>query len=66
MNNKYIHIKIKLIGKNGNAFSILAKVNKKLEKHNVPQQDRDLFLKQAMSGDYNNLLRVCMNWFTIV
>ncbi|MEK6832682.1 MAG: hypothetical protein AABY32_01430 [Nanoarchaeota archaeon] len=58
---KYPHIKVKLVGTDGNAFALLGKVKNALMKNNVPQIEIDEFLKTAMSGDYDDLLCTCMN-----
>lgn len=55
---------IKLIGTDGNAFAIIAKCEEKFREIGK----RDLipeFREKAMSGDYNHLLCVCMEYFTI-
>lgn len=65
MDVKYPNIKVKLVGNNGNAFAILGTVKQALRKGKVPQDKIDEFLKEAMSGDYDNLLIVCMNWVDV-
>ena len=65
MEPKYPHIKVKLTGKDGNAFLILGNVRQALRKNQVPQNEIEIFLKEAMSGDYNNLLCACMNWVDV-
>lgn len=59
MKTKY-DISVKLIGENGNAFNIIGKVRKEMKRNGVPNDEIDLFINEAMSGDYNNLLRTCM------
>jgi hypothetical protein len=63
---KYPDIKVKLIGEDGNAFFILGKVQRALRKANVPKEECDEFFKQAQSGDYDNLLRTCMQWVDVL
>lgn len=56
--------KIKLIGTDGNAFAILGKCEaefKRLGKQDLIPE----FRKKATSGDYNNLLCVCMEYFDV-
>jgi putative lipoic acid-binding regulatory protein len=65
INMKYPDVKVKLIGTNGNTFSILANVVRVAKKHKVPQSDIDEFMKEAMSGDYDNSLSVCIKWFNV-
>jgi hypothetical protein len=62
---KYPNVKVKLTGKDGNAFAILGRVRVALKKAKVPQTEIDAFLSEAMSGDYNNLLCTCMKWVNV-
>lgn len=59
---KYPHIKVKLIGTDGNAFALLGKVSRALRQAKVPQEKIEEFLQDAMSGDYDHLLGVIQNW----
>jgi len=65
MSVKYPNIKVKLVGNNGNAYAILGNVRKALKQNNVPQDEIDLFLKEAMSGDYDNLLTTAIKWVNV-
>jgi hypothetical protein len=62
---KYPNIKVKLIGKDGNAFSIIGRVAEAMRKKKIPEEEIASFRKEAMRGDYNNLLRTCMKWVTV-
>lgn len=62
---KYPNIKVKLVGEDGNAFAILGRVNKALRKGGVPKEERDVFMKEAMGGDYDNLLATAMKWVEV-
>lgn len=64
MKPKY-DISVKLIGENGNAFNIIGKVRKEMKRNGVPNNEIDLFINEAMSGDYNNLLRTCMKYVNV-
>jgi hypothetical protein len=59
---KYPHINVPLVGEDGNAFHILGRTQRSLQRHNVPKDQIDLFMKEAMSGDYNHLLCTVMDW----
>lgn len=61
----YPKVKVKLVGKDGNAFSILARCGEAARKKGVPKEEIDKFYNEAMSGDYDNLLRTCMKWFSV-
>lgn len=63
---KHPEITVKLIGTDGNAFSILAKVVRELKKANIPKSEIDSFTEEATSGDYNQLLRTAMQWVNVI
>ena len=65
MQPKYPNIRVKLVGRDGNAFAILGRVQEALRRGKVPQEERDVFIKEATSGDYNNLLATCMKWVDV-
>ena len=62
---KYPNIKVKLVGCDGNAFSILGHCLAAMRSSGLPKTELDEFKKQATSGDYNNLLSTCLEWFSI-
>jgi len=62
---KYPNITVKLIGEDGNAFAVLGAVKKALRKANIPQEEINGFFAEATTGDYDNLLRVCMAWVNV-
>ena len=62
---KYPNIKVKLVGTDGNAFAILSKVRGALKQAKVETSEIESFTKQAMSGDYDNLLRTCLCWVDV-
>jgi hypothetical protein len=62
---KYPHIKVKLVGKDGNAFSILGFVTRAMRKANLPKEEIDKFIAEASSGDYDHLLRTCTKWVAV-
>jgi len=62
---KYPEIKVKLSGTDGNAYAIMGKVKRALQKADVHLDTIDLFTEEAMSGDYDNLLQTCMQWVTV-
>jgi len=59
---RYPNISVKLVGQDGNAFAILGRVGRALQRGGVSKEERDLFFKQATAGDYNHLLVTCMEW----
>ena len=62
---KYPNIKVKIIGTDGNGFAIISKVRRALQQAKVESVEIDSFTKQAMSGDYDNLLRTCLCWVDV-
>lgn len=65
MSVKYPEIEVQLSGNDGNAFAIMGAVQKALRRAEVPQHEIEQYLNQSMSGDYDNLLRVAMNWVNV-
>jgi len=55
----------KLVGKDGNAFSIMGNVQASLKKAGADREYIDQYLQEAMSSDYDNLLAVSMNYVNV-
>ncbi len=55
---------VKLIGMDGNAYFILGRVKKALEKAGM-HQEAQKFIERATSGDYDNLFRVVMEYVDV-
>ena len=56
------NLKLKLVGEDGNAFSIMGRARQTLRRGGRA----DLigaFTKECTSGDYSNLLATCMKYF---
>lgn len=62
---KHPNLRLKLTGADGNAFSILARAETVMKKASVPREEIDKFLAEARAGDYDHLLRTCMEWFDV-
>lgn len=62
---KYPDIEVQLTGKDGNAFAILGAVAAALRKAGVSQAERDQYMAEATSGDYDDLLAVTMSWVEV-
>ena len=60
------NIEVQLVGQDGNAFAIMGAVTKALRQNGYTPDDIDEYKKAAMSGDYDNLLRVTMEWVEVV
>ena len=59
-------IEVELIGHDGNAFAIMGKVTKAMKRANIDKSVIEEYRKEAMSGDYDNLLRVTMEYVEVV
>jgi hypothetical protein len=59
---KYPDVHVRLVGEDGNAFSILARCTKAMRRAGLPKSEIDAFLKECTSGDYNHLLATCLAW----
>ena len=57
-------VKVKLLGVDGSAYNILGIVIKAL-KRNGHKDLVEEYKKEAMSGDYDNLLRVTMDYVEV-
>lgn len=65
MDLKYPEVIVKLLGGDGNAFSVLGKVRRALRDGGVANTEIEEFSKEATSGDYDHLLRTVMQWVTV-
>ena len=57
-------VPLKMVGEDGNAFAILGRAQKALRragKGDLVEQ----FHQEATGGDYNHLLRTCLEWFDV-
>jgi hypothetical protein len=57
---KYPNIEVELIGQDGNAFAILARVQRALRSARLPEGEIQEFMAEATSGDYSHLLATVM------
>lgn len=60
MEPKYPHVRVKLIGENGNALNLIGIVKRALRKAQVPLEDIQAFQTEALSGDYDHVLQTIM------
>jgi hypothetical protein len=61
---RFPEINIRLVGEDGNAYSILGRCTLALKREGHRDQV-EAFRKEATSGDYDNLLRTVMAWFSV-
>ena len=60
----YPDVEVKLVGTDGNAFSLMGRVSRALKEGG----HRDAvapFQKEAMKGDYDHLLQTCMKYVVV-
>jgi len=62
---KYPEIEVQLTGEDGNAFAIMGAVAAGLKRAGVARSEVAQYRAEAMMGDYNNLLRVSMEWVNV-
>lgn len=62
---RYPDLTVKLVGEDGNAFVILARVRRALLDAGAPSREVADFLTETTAGDYDHLLRVCMRWVNV-
>jgi len=53
---------VQIIGEDGNAFTILGKVRRSMVDHGCDKEYIEKYMEEAMSGDYDHLLRVTMEY----
>jgi hypothetical protein len=59
-------VTVKLIGEDGNAFSILGRVHAAMRDAGVPAEVIEQYRDDATSGDYDHLLAVTMEYVEVV
>lgn len=59
---RYPGVEVQLSGEDGNALAIIGAVRRALRRAGVPIAVVNEFSNEAMSGDYDNVLRTVMAW----
>jgi hypothetical protein len=65
MTPKMPHVTVNLSGEDGNAMMIIGAVRRAMKRAGASSEDCSAFSNQAMSGDYDNVLRTCMEWVNV-
>ncbi len=55
-------VEVRLVGEDGNAFSILGRVSKAMRRAGWTQAEVEEYIAEATSGNYDNLLRITMEY----
>jgi hypothetical protein len=58
-------VEVQLSGEDGNAGAIMGRVVDALRQAGATKDEIDQYRKESMSGDYDNLLRVAMDWVEV-
>ena len=56
---------VRLVGQDGNAFSVMGAVKQALKQAGADKEYIDIYMSEAMSGDYNHLLAVSMDYVNV-
>lgn len=59
-------VQVQLSGNSGNAFAVIGSVIKALKQAGATEEEIKQYKSDAMSGDYDNLLCVSMEWVDCV
>ena len=59
---KYPNIRVQLVGRDGNAFSVIGRVASAMRRAEVSLDERRKFQAEAIKTDYNNVLQTVMRW----
>lgn len=66
-NANYPEVVVKLVGEDGNAYSIMGRVAKALKRAKISQSEVDRFYAECRaSGSYDGLLVKVMEWVTVL
>ena len=63
---EYKHVRVNMRDVNGNTLVIVGVVKTALVKAKVPRLHVQIFLWEVLRGDYENAIRTCAKWVTIV
>ena len=59
------NVKVRLVGEDGNAFSILGRCRAAMRKAGYPQAFIDTFVTEATAGNYDDLLATVMRYVVV-
>ena len=63
---KFPDVEVQLTGENGNGFFIVSRVRTACRRAGVDADEIEAFTNEAMSGDYDHLLRTTMKTVTVL
>ena len=56
---------VELVGHDGNAYAIMGRVRAALKKAGATDEELSQYYAESTAGDYDNLLRVAMEWVNV-
>lgn len=62
---KYPDIHVQLTGQDGNAFTMITRVMGDMRAAKVPVEERDAFMAEVTSGDYDHVIQTIMRWVDV-
>lgn len=62
---KYPDVRVRMVGEDGNAYAIIARVGRALRRAGIPEEEVAEFRREATSGDYDNVLQTAMRWVEV-
>lgn len=65
-NEKRVKPTVRLSGEDGNAFSILNRVDKALQQAGYTKEEREQYQQEATQEDYDHLLQTTMKWVEVL
>ena len=63
--SKQTGVEVILVGESGNAFAVMGATTKAMRRAKIDKEIIDAYIKEAMAGDYDNLLRVTMDYVEV-
>ena len=61
---RHPQVRVNLTGEDGNAFSILGRVTRAMQKAGISKAERQAFMAEATAGDYAHLLATTKRYVT--
>ncbi len=58
-------IEVPLVGFDGNAYAIISRIRKALERAGATPEELAQYLQESTSGDYDHLLQVATEWVEV-
>lgn len=65
MRVKYPEIEVQLTGEDGNALSVISRVTRTMKRAGITTDEIAEYRKEALSGDYDNVLLTTMRWVAV-